>query len=211
MTDAPIVFMDTETTSLDPIRRRPWEIAMIRREPDGLTTDTLLQVSGVDLRDAEPMALQIGGFYQRYGLHRDGSNPAEYDGDFVTKPESVVFPAGDPTKWVREARAAWLVHKLCAGAVVVGANPQFDTVTLEPLLRRHGLAPSWHYRPVCIEAVAYGFLRAAAPDLEIQLPWKSDDLGRALHVEPAPAYERHTALGDARWVMRMWDRIQGND
>lgn len=38
-------------------------------------------------------------------------------------------------------------------------------------------------------------------------PWKSDDLGLALGVEPCPEEDRHTALGDARWVKRIYDTV----
>lgn len=40
-------------------------------------------------------------------------------------------------------------------------------------------------------------------------PWRSDDLSRACGVEPPTEEERHTALGDARWVKRWYDHIMG--
>ncbi|MGN0126047.1 MAG: hypothetical protein ACI38R_22625 [Rhodococcus sp. (in: high G+C Gram-positive bacteria)] len=40
-------------------------------------------------------------------------------------------------------------------------------------------------------------------------PWRSDDLSRACGVEPPTEDERHTALGDARWVKRWYDHIMG--
>lgn len=40
-------------------------------------------------------------------------------------------------------------------------------------------------------------------------PWRSDDLSRACGVEPPSEEERHTALGDARWVKRWYDHILG--
>jgi len=39
------------------------------------------------------------------------------------------------------------------------------------------------------------------------LPWDSDDLTAALGLDPVPEDERHTALGDARWVMRIYDAV----
>ncbi|BDB62383.1 hypothetical protein [Rhodococcus sp. RDE2] len=41
-------------------------------------------------------------------------------------------------------------------------------------------------------------------------PWRSDDLSRACGVEPPTKDERHTALGDARWVKRWYDYILGS-
>lgn len=38
---------------------------------------------------------------------------------------------------------------------------------------------------------------------------RSDDLSRACGVEPPSEEERHTALGDARWVQRWYDHILG--
>lgn len=187
-TTAPIVFLDTETDGLHP-GRQAWEIAMIRRDQDG-ERELVLVVDSVDLSTADPMALKINGFYDRHPAYN------------VHLPDTAVT----------EGRAAVLVEEWTRGAVVVGANPQFDTVTLEPLLRRHGLLPAWHYRPVCIEAIAYGYLLAkhlAHPTLptRIPVPWKSDQLSDLLGVPPIDPAERHTALGDARWVAAMWDRI----
>lgn len=199
---APIVFLDTETTSLHPFLRRPWEIGWIRRDPDGSETETLLQISDLTLADADPTALRIGGFYERYGRFTPGTRANQY-GD-------VLLDA--PAQWVTEAQAAAIIELDLAGAVVVGANPQFDTVTLEPLLRDHGLVGPWHYRPVCIEAIAYGYIRGfhqarGMAEPEIPIPWKSDRLGELLGVEPSTDAERHTALGDAKWVARVWDAI----
>lgn len=39
---------------------------------------------------------------------------------------------------------------------------------------------------------------------------RSDDLSRACGVEPPTEEERHTALGDARWVQRWYDHIIGS-
>lgn len=214
----PIAFVDTETTSLHPRLRKPWEIGIIRRDPDGTTSETLLQVSDIDLADADPTALRIGGFYQRYGRFTADYEPEVIDrGGYVERGERVTLPT--PTMWVTSAEAARIVERELATAVVVGANPQFDTVTLEPLLVAHGKVGPWHYRPVCIEAIAYGWLLGQAAgaaglgadlcDPEIPIPWKSDHLGDLLGVEAATEEDRHTALGDARWVMRMWDAIHG--
>jgi hypothetical protein len=41
------------------------------------------------------------------------------------------------------------------------------------------------------------------------LPWDSDALSRLCGVDPPGEVERHTALGDARWAMRLYDAIVG--
>lgn len=67
-----------------------------------------------------------------------------------------------------------------------------------------------------VEALAVGYLAGLA---EFQgydafaglpsLPWSSDDLSRALGVEPPKAGERHSALTDARWARRIYENIIG--
>ena len=42
-------------------------------------------------------------------------------------------------------------------------------------------------------------------------PWKSDDLSRACGVTPPEGDDRHTALGDARWVMAWYDAMRPQD
>jgi hypothetical protein len=39
-------------------------------------------------------------------------------------------------------------------------------------------------------------------------PWDSEVLSRAVGVDPN-AYERHTALGDARWARDIYDAVTG--
>ena len=41
------------------------------------------------------------------------------------------------------------------------------------------------------------------------LPWRSDDLSAALGVEAVSPEERHTAMGDALWAKRIYDRVVG--
>ena len=38
------------------------------------------------------------------------------------------------------------------------------------------------------------------------LPWNSDTLSNAVNVDPE-RFDRHTAMGDVRWVMAQYDRI----
>ncbi len=205
----PIVFLDTETTGLHH-DRRPWEIAMIRREPDGLETEHLLQVSDVDLTTAELKGLQIGGFYERWYGARPRCDRSEEE------------LANDPTKVDREFLVAHTVERVTRGAVIIGAVPNFDTETLAAMLRRHNLCSSWHYQLVDIEPLAVGWLRGMnaeanligfplprATEFDLAPPWSSDDLSRACGVTPPTEEERHTALGDARWVRRWFDHLRG--
>jgi hypothetical protein len=181
-----LVFLDTETTGLH-ASREAWEVAMIRREGSGGSSSIRLLID-VDVSRADPFALRIGGFYERHPMGRRLANRATDADQVVNAPEAAV------------EIAAW-TH----GAHIVGAVPSFDTETLARLLRRHKIAPAWHHHLIDVEALALGFL--AARGETVALPWKSDDLSRRCGVEPPGEDERHTAMGDARWVMRLYDAI----
>lgn len=210
----PLVFVDTETTSLHPGLRRPWEIGMIRRNPDGSERRITILIPDVDLSNADPTSLQVGRFDERaaYGRKRPEGLPAD-------------------TCVMAEERAAEVVYDWTTGAHLVGAVPDFDAVTLDRMLRRHGRFPRWHYHLIDVETLAVGWLNGiaahghssvACSDSPIDcavargeerqlltLPWKSDDLSRACGVEPPTAENRHTAMGDADWAKRWFDRITG--
>ncbi|MGV9818394.1 hypothetical protein [Nocardia xishanensis] len=213
---APLVFLDTETDGLHP-GRRPWEIAMIRRDGDAERAITIY-VAGVDLSAAELIGLNIGGFHQRHPEYRDWTIESEERYD----PWASAGAVKPGERLLVEGEAARLVELWTRGAHIVGAVPSFDVECLGAMLRRNGVCPSWHYHPIDVEALAVGWLhgqRAARiadgtgiadePLPQIALPWRSDDLSRVCGVEPPSEEERHTAMGDARWVQRWYDRITG--
>jgi hypothetical protein len=196
-----IVFIDTETTGVHP-ERLPWEIAMVRREPNGDETTNLLQISPINLSKADPFGLKIGKFYERHVDFGDYNPPF--------------------TKIVSENMAANIVEDFTRDAHIIGAVPNFDTETLDPMLRRHGLIPAWYYHIIDVETLAIGYLMGKnqydenplhdddPPHFNFKLPWKSDELSRAIGVEPPSNEERHTALGDVYWAMRTYDKVMGN-
>lgn len=200
----PIAFVDTETTGVHP-GRRPWEIAIIRREPDGTESTWVGQIGDVDLSQADPFGLRIGRFYERYWRYAHHTK----------------LPNGGNAMIKTEEQAAFIVEDLTRGAHLVGAVPNFDSETLDAMLRRHQLIPAWHYHLIDVEALAVGYLsgRLEAARMEIDqsltepalaLPWKSDDLSRACGVNPPSEQDRHTALGDAQWAQRWYDTITGH-
>lgn len=207
---APLVFIDTETTSLA-ADRRAWEIAMIRVEPDDVDRvgrGITLYVSDVDLSRADAQALAIGRFYQRHPRYADTPKdprvPMRTPALAAARHErSVVTAPG------REV--ARLVERWTRGAIVIGSNPGFDTGVLAPMLRHHGLTPAWHYRPIDVATLAAGFLYGDADAVvdpwQLDTPWSSEALSRAVGLPPAPESERHTAMGDARWVQRLYNLI----
>ena len=174
-----LVFLDTETTGLH-AARQAWEIAMIRRQAG--RTDRLHLFVRVSLETAEPKALEVGRYAERF----------------------------DPGTAITRREAASLVNLWTAGAVVIGSNPQFDLHTLGRLLRAYGHAPSWHYRPLCVATLAAGYLGGYSI---AGGRFSSYKVSRALGVEPPAADVAHTAMGDAEWTMRLFDRItaQGDE
>lgn len=190
----PLVFLDCETTGVHP-DRRVWEVAMIRRDDVG-ERELVIQIGNVDLSNADPFGLKIGGFYERaakYGRVPEG------------------------TRVMSEVAAAKYVEEWTRGAHLVGAVPNFDADCLDKMLRRHLLIPAWHYHLVDVEAMAVGWLNAKASHFNkqigsevedpITLPWKSEALSVACGVAVPTEEERHTALGDARWAMRWYDTM----
>ncbi len=202
---APIVFLDTETTSLHP-SRRAWEVAMIRRDDKGRREASFFV--SVDLTNADPFALNVGRFWDRHPAGR------KLSGKTCDTP-------GDLAPVYSQHDAAREIMRWTFGAHIVGAVPNFDTETLGGLLRSQGYVPSWNHHLIDVEAMALGWLLGRGKgrtnvigmngrSFTVAPPWKSDDLAAACGVEPADEAERHTALGDARWVERWYDAMRGD-
>lgn len=205
-----LCFIDTETTGLDPDRHEVYEIGLIVRDSEPRHDQQFRWWLPVDLTKADPVALKIGQFFDR----RPDENRT-WHGALQWAPGSGGREKGD----VREVAATLM--ELTAGAHLVGAVPSFDTAFLAPLLRAYGCCPAWHYHLVDVEALAAGYLagKAKADDLlggEVaeegidlaQPPWDSKDLSRAVGVAPED-FDRHTALGDARWARAIYDAVMG--
>jgi hypothetical protein len=183
MSDPVLAFLDTETTGLHR-GRRPWEIAIIRRTRSEQTRLLLcIDVDDLDLASADPASLRISRFYRRHPQARD--RPSHFPR---------VYPAGD---------AAALIHRWTTGATVVGVVPGFDTQCLTEMLGRHGITPGWLPETVDVVPLAAAAVRATGiePDRDFA------DLSRQCGVKPPTGALRHSALGDARWAMRWYDKL----
>lgn len=181
-----VVFIDTETTGLDPDRHEIWELALIT----GAGEEHLWHLP-VDLAKADLIALNIGGYFDRYGNEDNCCDVGIYDygwddfcADMVT---------------------------LTRGKHLVGAIPSFDAQRLERLLRAHGSLATWHYHLIDIEALAVGYLIGKGyehvdDDPLIAPPWNSDDLSAMLGIN-RDDYQKHSALGDARWAAAIYEHV----
>lgn len=182
---SPLVFVDTETTSLAP-NRRAWEVAMIRVEPDA---DTLTGrglsffISDVDLAHADQQALAVGRFYDRHPRYAEPADrPGVATGSNYDSRLSALARAGTLRT---ENQAALTVEHMTRGAQLVGFNPGFDAEVLSAMLRHHHLVPAWHYHPIDVKALAAGFLLAQvfAPRIMVGAPptaHQLEVLGRAV-------------------------------
>ncbi|WP_063046256.1 hypothetical protein [Nocardia pseudovaccinii] len=206
---SPLVFVDVETTHTDPNLRRPWEIALIRREPNGWQSQITILIEDVDLSHADPGALDVGRFYQRHPKYALNPSPVR-----ATPPPSITWQIAnefdgstmeDDVFYLTEAAAAAVVDDWTAPSTngqvrFAGYNVWFDADTLDAMLRRQQRLPRWDYHLIDVGNMAVGRLGIAEP-------MRSYDLSRATGAEPPSEAERHTALGDARWVMRWWDQL----
>lgn len=188
--NGPIVFLDTETTGLS-LDDDIWEFAAIRREEDGTerTVHLFLQHS----------TLKCQQLPERFRIDHERR-----------------FPNSHISDWHPDALKPWAAANIIAPLFddhphIVGAVPNFDTERIARLLVNNGHKPGWHYHLIDVENLAVGWLcgtRLKGSTFP-QLPWDSDDISRACGVEPPAEEERHTALGDARWAMRLYDAITG--
>lgn len=192
-----LAFIDTETTGLDPERHEVWEAALVLVEFDGSYGDRTEQQHvwqlAVDPGAADPAALSVGRFYERVKVDVDSG---------------VWFPGA-----TLRCEFAWKFAKATHGATLVGSNPSFDAAFLSRLLRANGACPGWHYRTIDVATLAAGWLAGVAgSNVEgvtrdtLAAPWKSDDLSRAVGVDPEQ-FERHTALGDALWAKAVYEAV----
>lgn len=195
----PLLFVDVETTGLDPDRHELWEVALIRRDDDG-DVEYLWQLP-VNLGWADPIALSIGKFYERHWTDSLNGNPLVINSgrSFADPPfQLLANPYGFAQAFAQATH----------GGVFIAANPTFDASFLGPFLRRYEACPGWHYRLVCIESMAVGYLNAADRGGDpLPIPWKGvSDLAERLGV-PVAEETKHSALADARKVRDLYDRV----
>lgn len=186
MTDQTIAILDCETTSLRP-DRRAWEIGVILRRPNQPDHEQswFVDEDDLDLGNADLQSLKFGGFYERHPDYRDA------DVQIETRPEIGVLSD---------------LEALTRGAILMGSNPSFDAETLAARMRAHGICPSWNYHLEDVPTLALGWLYGARQ--LIPKARKSDQISLACGVDPAK-YERHTALGDCRWIRDLYDVVTG--
>ncbi len=175
-----IAFTDTETLGLDPDKHAIWEVGLVLYDPERRTVEGehLWQI----VVDGEQVA---------------AGDPIGMEiGGFDKRYDSTT--ASVPDRFLAEFIA------LTTGAHLAGAVVSFDEERLRRMALRHGHKPGWHYHIIDVEAMALGAL--AAHGESFPLPWKSDPLSARFGVEVSED-DRHTALGDARWALRLFQSL----
>jgi len=206
-----LVFVDCETTGLDPELHDIWEVSAWEAWPEaggGYSLDAYgprtwqLPVPEAKAAQADPRALDIGGYWQR--RWRPSDSPASGSPSALL-PE-LGYLDGYDGQVVHPARMrAWceVFTRLTWGALLVGVVVSFDADRLGRLLRSHGIPPGWHYHLLDVETFAAGRLQQRPP-------WRSRELSERFGVDPA-GYAEHTASGDVRWSADLFMAVLGLD
>lgn len=194
MTARTLVWLDTETTGLHPARRA-WDIALIVRHPGEPDTEWqwYIHPDDLDLPNADPSALRIGGFWDRHPhakYLRGGGKP--FDAPKMPGVHRLyeVLPV--------------IARETAKRAIILGSNPHFDIATLEPRLDNFSITPEWHYHPEDVPTLVKGWLLGRGQPLPAG--GKSDDYCRAVGIDP-DQYQRHSALGDCRLFRDTYDAV----
>lgn len=205
--DNQIVFLDTETTGLDPRRHKLWNVGMV--VVNGGDESEHEWMWWPDLSTADPMALTINRFYDRAGDALVAPWSDLYDGRIRYDGDDHDGPAYESM-----GRVAHNIAHTLDGATIVGAIPWFDVSFLIPWLAEHGHVFTGHYHLIDVEALAVGKIAQLHPRVVPEAlavckpPWRSTDLSLAVGVDPED-FDRHTALGDARWARAIYDAVMG--
>jgi hypothetical protein len=203
-----LAFVDCETTGISTAKgARPWEIALITRDAAHAGDREYVWHIRPDLTTADPMALKIGGYYERCQI-RDSDGLGFGTARRISQPNSDLA--------LTAAKAAFDIAQLLDGALLVGANPWFDAEHIGAFLCdwNECLAADYHMRDIGSLVTGYiaGRCAAAPPGSAPLRPAggsrKLTDMARAMGLNPDD-YDAHQALSDARLARDIWDAVMG--
>ena len=188
-----LVAIDTETLGLA-VHHPIWELALIRREPDGAQVEHHWYVRHDDLAGDPDLPESFRADYE-----------ARYDKSAAILPHDL---------------ATILRHLLRPidgqQPILIGSNPSFDANRIGLHVGKD-IPGLWHYRTVDVATLTAGWIagRRSAERVVtgphegvLAPPWKSDDLAATIGVAAGP--HRHTAVADARWALAVWDSVMGS-
>ncbi|MFI7705509.1 hypothetical protein [Nonomuraea sp. NPDC049480] len=217
------VYLDTETTTLDPRFGSLWEAAAIVRDtdcPDLGDREFWWQVKP-DLTYADPKALQIGRYYARSQVCDREAGAGVQLGCGTERADAP--PAGKVMKNVTADQIALRLARHLDGATIVANNPRHDRDFLQAFLHAHGQAFTASHRMEDIRATLTGYVYGrpsvydgkvdeafgaeAAPYVHDWLDGATDYLAWEIVDVTQERETKHTALGDARLVRDVFDAI----
>ena len=125
-----LLFIDVETTGLDPAKHELIEVAAIRTTPDGKSVLGKYEAKLLpkNIAGADPTALKVNGYTE-----------SEWS----------------PDKCVDASEVATSLNRLGMDCVLVGQNVSFDEGFLLPLFKSVNLKPAWGYHKVDTVALAW--------------------------------------------------------
>ena len=135
-----LLFVDVETTGLDPTKHELLEVAARRTSPDGQTIlgEYTAKLRPLNLAAAEPKALEVNKYSEEEWA---------------------------PEKCVARDVVVKELHRIAQNCVLVGHNVSFDEGFLRALFYQANLQPPWGYHKVDTVALAWP-LYVTKPDLE---------------------------------------------
>lgn len=188
-----VVFIDTETTGIDPLAHEVWEFAYIKRTYDdgyigGYVDDKPVRAAiKIDESLANPFALEIGRYYERS------------DGDFTR----ATFGGGVLHYFSKDVLET--LQRDTKGALLCGWNVHFDAAFLKKLLNENGLAPRWDYHFIDLTALCLG--QPGVWDWALANKISGNTLAERFGVPELGGSVRHTALGDSCWARDVFDAV----
>jgi DNA polymerase-3 subunit epsilon len=161
------IYLDTETTGLDPSVHEVIEVAVVREEveypytgPGKITLMWSRKVAPQHIETAEPVALKVNGYA--------------------------------PEAWANAVPFSTIAEELVEhlkGGMIIGHNPKFDTGFITAELKRAGVEPRISHRTIDTTTAAY-----MAWGLDGKMKLSLDNLRSHLGLSSDGA---HTALQDA--------------
>ena len=172
-----LVFLDIETTGLDPQRHEILEVGMVVRTDGQVGSDKNIHFSlGIDPWAAEEKALEVNRYYERQ-----------------SELQNLLISDEWAERWLRSTLSE---------AVVIGNNPQFDLRFIEAFFLTHSRVQDstpWYYHPIDLKALVAGRLGMGEP------PWSTKAIARESGV--AIPDDAHSALADATWNRDCYDSV----
>lgn len=195
-----IVSVDVETTGLEPEYHEVWEIGIV--PVDSGREHMHYQFQPTDLEHANPAALQIGQFYERFVWLGDPRFARDMLVDGVIRDEDAGTEVPSEHKAVTgAAEACWRIAKELEGATIMGLNPHFDAAHLEVLLHKYGHAPTWKHRFLDLGSYAAGAWGA-------KNVLSGHSVAERMEAHGIVNDAIHNAYADARWNVDAYQAIQ---